>query len=71
MVYILCLAEDKIKEMVGPSSKEQWLYWQYRTDEQKKRGAAMKELEKLLTSDTVIYFLCILPRIVSTVTGGW
>ena len=56
--------------MVGPSSREQWLYWQYRTDKQKKRGAAIKELEKLLNSDTVIYFLYILPRIVSTVKEG-
>lgn len=39
--------------MTGPSRQEQWMYWQYKTPEQVKRGAAMKELEKLITAEVV------------------
>ncbi len=46
-----------MKDMAGPSTREQWLYWQYKTPEHNKRGATLKELEKLITPEVVIY-LC-------------
>ncbi|CAL4062824.1 unnamed protein product [Meganyctiphanes norvegica] len=40
------------REMVGPGSKEQWLYWMYPTEDQKRRGSVKSELEKLLMNET-------------------
>lgn len=43
------------REMVGPSTKEQWMYWSYPTEEQKRRAAVKSELENILKSDYVCY----------------
>ncbi|XP_045603284.1 dynamin-like GTPase OPA1, mitochondrial isoform X11 [Procambarus clarkii] len=43
--------ESTLREMVGPSIKEQWMYWCYPTEDQKNRAAVKAELEKLLLSD--------------------
>ncbi|XP_071543504.1 dynamin-like GTPase OPA1, mitochondrial isoform X2 [Panulirus ornatus] len=43
--------EGTLREMVGPSTKEQWVYWCYPSEDQKKRAAVKAELEKLLISD--------------------
>lgn len=37
--------------MFGPSAKERWIYWQYQTDDQKKRNSVKSELDKILYSD--------------------
>ncbi|KAL1116742.1 hypothetical protein AAG570_005214 [Ranatra chinensis] len=43
---------DKVlKEMLGPSTKERWLYWRSTTEEQNKRNYVKSELEKLLYSN--------------------
>ncbi|KAK4288827.1 hypothetical protein Pmani_038166 [Petrolisthes manimaculis] len=43
--------ENTLREMVGPSTKEQWIYWQYPTEAQKRRSAVKFELEKLLLNE--------------------
>lgn len=43
--------EEIIREMSGPSSSEQWLYWSSQSAAQKNRTATMRELEKLLQSE--------------------
>ncbi|KAG8232092.1 hypothetical protein J437_LFUL012452, partial [Ladona fulva] len=43
--------ETLMKDMFGPSTKERWLYWKYKTEEQKLRTAVKKELDKILYSD--------------------
>ncbi|XP_069692141.1 dynamin-like GTPase OPA1, mitochondrial isoform X3 [Periplaneta americana] len=40
-----------LREMLGPSTKERWLYWQYQTEDQAKRSQVRNELEKILYSD--------------------
>ena len=47
------MTEKRLKEMIGPSTKEKWVYWQYSTDDQDKRNAVKTELEKLLYSFNV------------------
>lgn len=47
----LLATEATLREMVGPSTKEQWMYWCYLTDDQRNRAAVKTELEKLLISD--------------------
>lgn len=42
-----------IKEMLGPSTKERWMYWKYLNDDQVKRGSVKSELDKVLYSDYV------------------
>lgn len=62
------MTESQLKEMLGPGTKERWLYWKYATEEQTKRNAVKSELEKIIYSDYVrrkksflkIYFLQIL-----------
>lgn len=41
------------REMVGPGTQEQWLYWTSPTEDQRKRAAVKTELEKLLATDYV------------------
>ncbi|XP_042889091.1 dynamin-like 120 kDa protein, mitochondrial isoform X2 [Penaeus japonicus] len=43
--------ESTLREMVGPSTKEQWLHWSYPTEEQRRRAAVKSELENILKSD--------------------
>ncbi|XP_025836270.1 dynamin-like 120 kDa protein, mitochondrial [Agrilus planipennis] len=40
-----------LKQMLGPSTKEKWLYWKSPTDEQAKRSYVKSELDKILASD--------------------
>lgn len=43
--------ESMLKEMLGPSTKERWMYWRYLSEDQKKRSAVKSELDKVLYSD--------------------
>lgn len=45
--------EIMLKEMLGPSAKDRWLYWKYLTDDQVKRSQVKSELDKVLYSDNV------------------
>ena len=47
------VAEEILKEMVGPGVKDQWLYWKSQSTTQQRRQAVVKELEKLLNSNEV------------------
>lgn len=49
------VTERILKDLVGPSAKERWLYWKYATEEQTKRSAVKSELEKILYSDYVSF----------------
>src|SRR6218665_1622038 len=53
LVVLRCPAEDVLRQMVGPSRMEQWMYWKSQTPQQIDRVATIKELEKLLQSDVV------------------
>ncbi|XP_049882110.1 dynamin-like 120 kDa protein, mitochondrial isoform X2 [Pectinophora gossypiella] len=52
--------DAELKELTGPGLKERWLYWQYTTEEQTRRGEVRSELDKLgsarpsLTYDEVV-----------------
>ncbi|XP_052082201.1 dynamin-like 120 kDa protein, mitochondrial isoform X2 [Mytilus californianus] len=43
--------ENKLKEMTGPSTSEQWLSWQYKTEQHKQRDQAKAELDKILSRE--------------------
>lgn len=43
--------EDVLRQMIGPTAKERWLYWQYLTEDQKKRNYVKSEVDKVLYSD--------------------
>lgn len=43
--------EGTLREMVGPGTKEQWMYWCTPTEEQKRRAAVKGELEKILLTE--------------------
>ena len=45
--------EQILREMLGPSRKERWLYWQSQSIEQQQRTAVKNELDKILYSDKV------------------
>lgn len=38
-----------MKELIGPSLREQWFYWKYATPEQRTRSYIKAELERLLS----------------------
>nr|XP_023012355.1 dynamin-like 120 kDa protein, mitochondrial isoform X2 [Leptinotarsa decemlineata] len=40
-----------LKDILGPSTKERWLYWKYQTDVQAKRRSVKSELDKILYSN--------------------
>ncbi|XP_067659659.1 dynamin-like GTPase OPA1, mitochondrial isoform X2 [Haliotis asinina] len=44
-------SEDSLRKLTGPSSMDQWLYWQRQTQENKDRSATKSELEKLFNTD--------------------
>ena len=46
-------AQQTLLEMLGPSGKEQWLYWRSQTPAQANRRAVITELEKLLSAPQV------------------
>lgn len=43
--------EALLREMLGPSATDRWLYWQSQSDEQRKRSYVKSELDKILYSD--------------------
>ncbi|KAK2585398.1 hypothetical protein KPH14_010072 [Odynerus spinipes] len=43
--------EQILRDMLGPSRKERWFYWQSQTEEQQKRTAVKNELDKILYAD--------------------
>lgn len=45
--------EQILRDMLGPSRKERWLYWQCQTEDQQKRMAVKNELDKILYADKV------------------
>ncbi|XP_062583639.1 dynamin-like 120 kDa protein, mitochondrial isoform X1 [Saccostrea cucullata] len=42
---------DKIKELTGPGTWEQWTHWRSKTQDHRNRGATRQELEKILTAE--------------------
>ncbi|KAH7973480.1 hypothetical protein HPB49_001513 [Dermacentor silvarum] len=44
-------AEVRVRDMVGPGVKEQWLYWASPTEEQRQRAVVKAELERLLNHE--------------------
>ena len=60
MVFVLthtmcmCPGEDRIKQMLGPGTQEQWLKWKHLSPEQRSRGSTMRELEKLIMVAEVV-----------------
>ncbi|KAH7976129.1 hypothetical protein HPB52_008688 [Rhipicephalus sanguineus] len=44
-------AEARVRDMVGPGVKEQWLYWASPTEEQRQRAVVKAELERLLNHE--------------------
>ncbi|XP_039278968.1 LOW QUALITY PROTEIN: dynamin-like 120 kDa protein, mitochondrial [Nilaparvata lugens] len=42
---------ERLHEMVGPGTREKWLYWKYSTEDQNKKSAVKSELEKILYSN--------------------
>lgn len=44
-----------MKELIGPSTKEQWLYWKYRNDTQSRRNFVKSEIDKILYSNEVFF----------------
>ncbi|XP_057653010.1 dynamin-like 120 kDa protein, mitochondrial isoform X1 [Diorhabda carinulata] len=44
-------SETNLKKLLGPSAKERWLYWKYRTEVEGKRGTVKNELDKILYSN--------------------
>ncbi|KAJ8918386.1 hypothetical protein NQ315_008082 [Exocentrus adspersus] len=44
-------SEAALKELLGPSAKERWLYWKSQTETQAKRSTVKSELDKILYSN--------------------
>lgn len=42
-----------LKDLIGPSVKERWLYWKSQTESQTKRNTVKNELDKILYSNQV------------------
>ena len=45
--------EHTLHEMMGPSTTQKWLHWQYSTEDQNKRKQVKGELDKIIQSDKV------------------
>ncbi|XP_064486502.1 dynamin-like 120 kDa protein, mitochondrial [Ornithodoros turicata] len=43
--------DKRVRNMVGPGVREQWLYWSSPTEDQRQRSAVRSELEKLLNAE--------------------
>ncbi|XP_018574590.1 dynamin-like 120 kDa protein, mitochondrial isoform X2 [Anoplophora glabripennis] len=43
-------SETVLKDLLGPSAKERWLYWKSQTETQAKRNSVKNELDKILYS---------------------
>lgn len=46
-------SEVLLKQLLGPSTKDRWLYWKYLTEEQSKRNAVKSEVDKILYANEV------------------
>lgn len=46
-------SEKLLKELLGPSAKERWLYWQSKTEPQSLRSYVKSEVDKILYSNGV------------------
>ncbi|XP_076269985.1 opa1 mitochondrial dynamin like GTPase isoform X1 [Rhynchophorus ferrugineus] len=44
-------SEMVLKELLGPSTKERWLYWKYQSDVEIKRNQVKSELDRILYSN--------------------
>ena len=44
-------AEKMIEDLKGPGLREQWMYWRSKSHDQRNRGTAMTELDRLLQSN--------------------
>ncbi|CAH1117965.1 unnamed protein product [Phaedon cochleariae] len=44
-------SERALREILGPSTKERWLYWRYQNDVESKRQSVKNELDKILHSN--------------------
>ena len=53
-------SEQFLKEVLGPSMKERWLYWKYRTEFQQNCNAVKTELDKILYYDEVCMSFCLM-----------
>ncbi|XP_065333695.1 dynamin-like 120 kDa protein, mitochondrial [Cloeon dipterum] len=43
--------EQRLQELLGPSTKDKWIYWKYSTPDQSLRSAIRNELDKILYKD--------------------
>lgn len=46
-------SETVLKELLGPSAKERWLYWQSKSEQQTLRTYVKSEVDKILYSNEV------------------
>lgn len=44
-------SENALKDLLGPSARERWLYWRYQSEDQSKRNYVKSELDKILYSN--------------------
>ena len=51
-------SEQRLVELKGPSTSEQWLHWRSRTATQKLRNSVIGELERILTTQQVRSAYC-------------
>lgn len=49
----LSSTDQILKDMLGPSRTERWLYWYSQNDEQKIRSFVKSELDKIVHADKV------------------
>lgn len=54
--FVLKDTEKHIADLIGPSTKERWVYWRYSTEDQDKRYSAKRELDKILNANFVSMF---------------
>lgn len=47
----LAETEDRLHDLLGPTTKEKWMYWRYSTPEQQLRNSIRNELDKILYKD--------------------
>lgn len=48
-------SEKHLRELLGPSTKERWLYWRYQSDTELKRNQVKNELDRILHSNEVTF----------------
>lgn len=50
-------SEKQLKELLGPSAKERWLYWKSKSEQQTLRTYIKSEVDKILYSNGVSIFI--------------